>query len=49
MSHVRTDRKQVFGNEELDERYMEKIRDIYNARIKAMTQDVTMPLTHWVN
>jgi hypothetical protein len=49
MSYIKTDRKQVFGAEELDVYYMEKIRELYDHRIRALSiGEITQPLTHWV-
>jgi hypothetical protein len=49
MSYIKIDRKQVFGAEELDVNYMEKIRALYDQRIRAISiGEVTQPLTHWV-
>lgn len=52
-SYVKSDRKQVFGAEELDESYLLKIKRIFDERIKELTQvhqdeSVTMPLAQWV-
>ena len=49
---VKSDRKQVFGTEELDDCYLLKIKRILDERIKELThtsqESVTMPLTDWV-
>ncbi|MBI4153168.1 hypothetical protein HY497_01475 [Candidatus Woesearchaeota archaeon] len=51
-SFVKTDRKQVFGAEELDEDYLMKIKRILDERIRELTHEnqesITMPLTDWV-
>ncbi len=52
-SYVKSDRKQVFGAEELDESYLLKIKRIFDERIKELTlvhqdESVTMPLAQWV-
>lgn len=53
-SYVRTDRKQIFGAEELDDWYLAEIRRLFEERVKELTLasrdgSVTMPLTKWVN
>ena len=51
-SFVKSDRKQVFGAEELDDYYLLKIKRILDERIKELThasqESITMPLTDWV-
>ena len=52
-SYVKSDRKQVFGAEELDESYLLKIKRIFDERIRELTlgqhdESVTMPLSQWV-
>ena len=49
MEYIKSDRKQVFGAEVLDNRYMEHIARICNNQIKAWTlEEITQPLTQWV-
>lgn len=49
MEYVKTDRKQVFGNEELDSMYMKKIQRLFEERMRKLTLgEMTPPLTNWV-
>lgn len=52
--YIQSDRKQVFGAEELDEFYLLKIKNILEQQIRTLSRprkdnSVTMPLTQWVN
>ncbi|MBS3138314.1 hypothetical protein J4207_01255 [Candidatus Woesearchaeota archaeon] len=49
MEYVKSDRKQVFGSEELDASYMKKIQRIFEERVRKLTmEETTQPLTNWV-
>ena len=49
MEYVKSDRKQVFGNEELDAGYMKKIQRLFEERVRRLTlHETTQPLTQWV-
>ncbi len=54
VNYTKQDRKQVFGSEELDVKYMEKIRKVFDEKIRAITvgqkeKVFTAPLNRWVN
>ena len=51
MEYIKSDRKQIFGAEVLDRRYMEQMARICNDQIMNWTLtsgETTQPLTHWV-
>ncbi|HLD33599.1 MAG TPA: hypothetical protein VJB66_02650 [Candidatus Nanoarchaeia archaeon] len=51
MEYIKSDRKQVFGSEVLDDSYMQKIERICSEQVRSWTlgtEEITQPLTQWV-
>ena len=39
MSYVAIDRKQIFGSAELDENYMDKIKELFDNVVRELTRE----------